>query len=197
MAVRRWWLTTSDRRRDRNLWWLAAARRRQNMAALLAALSAHEGRSLPALLVPTLIVRGPRTTEGTLIEAVTLPWIDLIEFLLKDPSAAYQVPCDKWEEIIAGVYKKAGFDEVILTPRSVDFGCDVIAEKKGVCAILVIDQVKAYGPSHLVTANDVRALFGVLRSGRWSIKSVLDNDLRLRFEHKNGPNHRSFDPIAT
>src|SRR5207237_593136 len=41
-------------------------------------------------------------------------------------------------------------------------GRDVIAIKKGICSIRVIDQVKAYKPPHLVTANDVRALVGVL-----------------------------------
>jgi len=32
--------------------------------------------------------------------------------------------------MIAGVYKESGFDEVTLTPRSGDFGRDVIAIKK-------------------------------------------------------------------
>jgi len=47
-----------------------------------------------------------------------------------------------WEEIIAGAYKKAGFDEVTLTPRSGDLGRDVIAIKKGLGSVRVIDQVK-------------------------------------------------------
>jgi restriction system protein len=34
--------------------------------------------------------------------------------------------------------------------------------KKGICTIRVIDQVKAYKPPHLVTADDVRALIGVI-----------------------------------
>jgi restriction system protein len=50
-----------------------------------------------------------------------------------------------------------------LTPRSGDLGRDVIAIKKGIGCIRIIDQVKAYKPSHLVTANDVRALMGVLQ----------------------------------
>jgi restriction system protein len=48
---------------------------------------------------------------------------------------------------------------VTLTPRSGDFGRDVIAVKRG---LRVIDQVKAYSPENLVTADDVRALIGVL-----------------------------------
>jgi len=118
----------------------------------------------PSLLLQTVIVPGIRTNEGTVIEAVALPWFDIIALLKDDPNIAYQLTADKWEEIIAGVYKKAGFDEVVLTPRSGDHGRDVIAIKKGVCKVRVIDQVKAYKPPHLVTANDVRALMGVLQT---------------------------------
>jgi restriction system protein len=39
----------------------------------------------------------------------------------------------------------------------------VIAIKRGLGSIRVIDQVKAYKPGHLVTADDVRALLGVLQ----------------------------------
>jgi restriction system protein len=118
---------------------------------------------MPSLLLQTVIVPGARTNEGTLIEAVALPWFDIIAILKTDPSIAYQLPWEKWEEIIAGAYKKAGFEEVTLTPRSGDYGRDVIAIKKGICSIRVIEQVKAYKPSHLVGANDVRALMGVLQ----------------------------------
>src|SRR5882757_492769 len=69
------------------------------------------------LLLQTVIVPGERTSEGRLIEAVALPWFDIIALLEKDPSAAYQILWEKWEEIIAGAYKKAQFDEVTLTPR--------------------------------------------------------------------------------
>jgi restriction system protein len=82
--------------------------------------------------------------------------------LKTDPSIAFQLPWEKWEEIIAGAYKKSGWEEVILTPRSADLGRDVIATKKGIGTVRVIEQVKAYTPPRLVTANDVRALVGVL-----------------------------------
>jgi restriction system protein len=122
-----------------------------------------QAAAIPSLLLQTVIVPGARTNEGTLIEAVALPWFDIIAFLKTDPSIAFQLPWEKWEEIIAGAYKKAGFEEVTLTPRSGDHGRDVIAIKKGICSIRVIDQVKAYKPPHLVAANDVRALMGVLQ----------------------------------
>ena len=50
----------------------------------------------------------------------------------------------------------------VITPRSGDYGRDVIATKRGIGRVRVIDQVKAYRPGNLVTANDVRALAGVL-----------------------------------
>jgi restriction system protein len=120
--------------------------------------------TIPSLLLQTVLVAGDRTNEGILIEAVALPWFDIIAFLKADPSIAFQLGWEKWEEIIAGAYKRAGFEEVTLTPRSGDHGRDVIAIKKGICSIRVIEQVKAYRPPHLVAANDVRALMGVLQT---------------------------------
>ncbi len=126
------------------------------------------GRSTTSLLMQAVIVPGPKTDEGQLIEAVALPWFEIIELLKKDPSLVHQIQDRKWEEIIAGAYQKAGFDEVTLTPHSGDFGRDVIAVKRGLGTVRIIDQVKAYGPGHLVTADDVRALLGVLMGDRAS-----------------------------
>jgi restriction system protein len=124
-----------------------------------------EKASQPAqLLVQTAIVPDREADTGRLIVAVAIPWFDIIDELSRDPNAAYQISPERWEEIVAGSYKNAGFDEVILTPRSSDFGRDVIAIKKGIGHIRVIDQVKAFRPDHLVTANDVKALMGVLQT---------------------------------
>ena len=69
----------------------------------------------------------------------------------------------KAEISLVPAYKTAGFEEVILTPRSGDYGRDIIAIKRGLGSIRVIDQVKAYKPDHLVSAEDVRALMGALQ----------------------------------
>jgi restriction system protein len=124
--------------------------------------------SISDLLLQAVIVPGDKTAEGRLIEAVTFPWFDIIDFLMKDPNIAFQIPPHKWEEIIAGAYHKSGFEEVTLTPRSGDHGRDVIAIKKGLGSIRVIDQVKAYKPGLLVRADDVRALYGVVEADRAS-----------------------------
>ena len=117
-----------------------------------------------SLLLQSVVIPEEKVTEGLIIKAVSLPWFDIINCIKKDPGIVFQLSAEKWEEIIAGAYAQAGFDKVILTPRSGDFGRDVIAIKKGLGEIRIIDQVKAYKPGHLVKANDVRALMGVLQN---------------------------------
>ena len=51
----------------------------------------------------------------------------------------FKIDPRKWEEIIAASYEKHGFDEVILTQRSGDFGRDVVAVKRGFWSVRVID----------------------------------------------------------
>lgn len=120
------------------------------------------------LLIQAVVTPGEKTNEGLLIEAVSIPWFEIVDVLKKNPRLAYEINPRKWEEIIAGAYKKAGFDEVTLTPQSGDFGRDVIAVKRGLGTVRIIDQVKAYKPDHLVTANDVRAIIGVLQEDKAS-----------------------------
>ncbi|MGO9567895.1 MAG: restriction endonuclease [Desulfomonilaceae bacterium] len=117
---------------------------------------------LEMLLQQTITIHGERTHQGVIIEAIAIPWLEIIRLLETDPAAAFEIPPRTWEEIIAGSYTRAGFDEVILTPRSGDLGRDVIAVRKGFCTVRVIDQVKAFRKDRPVTANDVRALMGVL-----------------------------------
>src|SRR5215467_14325759 len=98
----------------------------------------------PSILLQAVIVPGERTPEGQLVEAVTVPWFEIIDLLNRDPALAFQLDPRKWEEMIAGAYDRAGYDEVTLTPRSGDGGRDVIAVKRGIGMVRVIDQVKAY-----------------------------------------------------
>jgi restriction system protein len=120
------------------------------------------------LLLQTVFIPGAKTDEGLIVEAVALPWFDIIRAIQDDPSIAFQISPEKWEEIVATAYRRANFDEVTVTPRSGDLGRDVIAIKHGLGTIRVIDQVKAFGPDHRVTANDVRALVGVLEADKVS-----------------------------
>jgi restriction system protein len=120
-----------------------------------------------------IVVFGDPTNEGTLIEALGLPWFKIVEWITKDRSALYNFTWRQWEELIAGAYHQDGFDEVILTPRSGDLGRDVIAVKKGFGSIRILDQVKAYAPGNLVSANDVRAMLGVVTADTNCSKGVV------------------------
>ncbi|RWX50383.1 Restriction endonuclease [Candidatus Electrothrix marina] len=118
----------------------------------------------PSILLQSVIIPVAKTSEGTLIEVSLVPWGEIISLIKSDPKSIFQIKPDRWEEIVAAAYEQAGFDEVILTPRSGDYGRDVIATKKGLGEVRIIDQVKAYKAGHLVIANDVRALMGILQT---------------------------------
>jgi restriction system protein len=125
------------------------------------------------LLMKAVIAPGDPTKEGTLIEAVAVPWFELVKVMKQDPNFMHQIDWRKWEEMVAGAYRQAGFDEVILTPRSADLGRDVIAVKRGIGSIRILDQVKKYKPGHLVTANEVRAMLGVITADSGTSKGVV------------------------
>ena len=144
---------------------VAAQWRARQMAAVLASVEQLQRNNAlldsPSVLLQAVIIPGDKTSEGQLIEAVALPWFEIIEMINRSPDAIYSIDWRKWEEIIAGAYKQQGF-EVELTPRSNDKGRDVIATRRGLGSVRFVDQVKAYRPSHVVTAEEVRAMVGVL-----------------------------------
>jgi restriction system protein len=114
-----------------------------------------------SVLLLSVVTPASPTAEGQLIEAVALPWFKIVDLILDEPDTIYKLNWRKWEELIAGAYRQEGFD-VILTPRSNDRGRDIIASSKDLGNIRFFDQVKAYSPGHLVTAEEVRAMIGVL-----------------------------------
>jgi restriction system protein len=143
------------------------------------------------LLMQSVVVRGDKAREGELILAVAFPWFEIIEAFNRNPRFVYELSPRQWEEMVAGIYSRAGFEEVVLTPRSGDAGRDVIATKYGVGTIKVIDQVKAYSPGRLVIADDVRALYGVVAADSSVSKGFLtttsDFAPKLRDDPLMGP----------
>ena len=128
----------------------------------------------PNLLLQAAFVKTVGTvTEGDLIVAIAPVWRQLVSELSKNPGAIYQLGPRKVEELIAAGYEREGWDDVVLTPRSGDGGFDVMATKHGFGAIRIIDQVKALSPGHRVTADDVRALLGVLGAKREVSKGIV------------------------
>jgi restriction system protein len=110
---------------------------------------------------------------GVKWRAYSHAWLEIVKRLEKNWLHAFEIPPAKWEEIIAGAFHEAGYDEVVLTPRSGDFGRDVIAVKHGVGCIKIIGSVKAYGRGRLVRHDDVRALLGVMSGESNTSKGVI------------------------
>lgn len=136
---------------------------------------AYGGGNAPnvELMMQAVVTLGESVTEGGVIEAVAIPWFAIVDAIRRDPALMHQIDWRKWEEMIAGAYKAAGYDIVTLTPRSGDKGRDIIATREDLGSIRIIEQVKAYAPGNLVPANDVRALMGVLSMDRNVSKGIL------------------------
>ena len=125
------------------------------------------------ILVQGIVTPYKKDTEGNLIKVVSIPWKAIIEKLNLNPKLMFEIPPRKREEIIAAAYDIAGFEEVILTPRSNDFGRDIIAVKRGVGSIRIINSVKAYREGKNVRYDDIRALLGVLSGDFKTSKGIL------------------------
>lgn len=136
-------------------------------------------KSVPAITVSSIVTADSpvkklsRVSQGILVAANAIVWNLVLKEISTRPESIYEIPPLVWEEIIAAAFDKAGFDEVILTPRSGDHGRDVIAVRKGVGSIKIINSVKAYKKGHLVGQDDVRALLGVLTGERDASKGMI------------------------
>ena len=64
--------------------------------------------SPPSILLQAVIVPGDKTLEGQLVEAVALPWFQIIELVSRVPESIYEIDWRKWEEIIAGALSSKG-----------------------------------------------------------------------------------------
>jgi restriction system protein len=135
--------------------------------------------TLPVVAVGVALVDvGDRTDEGHLIRAVTPAWIQILKALATDPEALLRLSPRQFEELLAGGYNEEGWD-VTLTPRSADGGRDIIARRSDFGAIRVLDQAKLYKPGHLVDAEEVRAMWGVLDRDRRASKAVVTTTSRF------------------
>lgn len=127
-----------------------------------------------SLVVGTVITPYGTTDDGRLVYAASvIPWKAIIEAIERDPMCIKEIDSYKWEELIAAAFDKAGYDQVVLTPRRGDRGRDVIVTNFGVGSLRILGSVKAFKPGHLVTLDDVRALMGVVGSDRSASKGML------------------------
>ena len=124
------------------------------------------------LLQATVLHLGNQVDEGELVAGVSVAWFEVIAQLDRDPEFLFKIPWRKLEEIIAGAYERAGW-EVVLTHRSGDGGRDVIATRIDMGSIRILDQIKAYKQGHLVTADEVRSMLGVLEAEKNASKGLV------------------------
>jgi restriction system protein len=132
----------------------------------------QRGAETVKLSISGIIIPERRTSEGVLLKSTSIVWTEIARKLAADWTIAYQLSPENWEEIVAGAFRKSGYD-VILTPRSGDHGRDVIATKSGVGCVKIIGSVKAYHPGNLVPYDDVRALLGVMSGERDVSKGII------------------------
>ncbi|MGY8821806.1 MAG: restriction endonuclease [Pseudomonadales bacterium] len=151
----------------------------------------------PELLLQTELVElGDKLADGTIVTISAIPWMAIYRAIKENPNVIYEFSKypRMFEEFLAAAYDKAGWDEVILTPRSNDGGRDVIAIKKGLCSIRILDQAKAYSPNHLVTHDDVRAMLGVLQIDSNSSKAIITTTSDFQPTISSNPELQRFMP---
>jgi restriction system protein len=129
----------------------------------------------PKIVIRSLIIPGDKIKEGTLVKGVSTLWFEIMQRIRDDPDNIYQIDCWKWEELLAGAYKQDGWDVVVLTPKKGDKGIDVIAERKGwgQLRFLLLDQMKAYKPDHLIGPDEIREMKGVLMDHPEASKALI------------------------
>jgi len=131
--------------------------------------------SVSSIIIPerSLVIPKRRTAEGILVKSTSLVWNEIVQLLGNDWTGVYQLTPETLEELVAGAYKNAGYDDVTLTPRSGDHGRDVIAIKHGIGCVKIIDSVKRYAPGNLVDYNDIRALGFVVTADSNASKGII------------------------
>lgn len=98
---------------------------------------------------------------------------ELLRMLGKDPQLVWTLPPRRFEEIVAELLSRQGY-EVSLTPASGDGGFDMYAAKKdGLGKFLYLVECKRYVPPHKVGVEIVRALYGVVQAQRATAGAVV------------------------
>lgn len=113
------------------------------------------------VLGSSILILADPSRMGQLVEAVAIAWDRLLDAMTRDPEFLTKMHWRKLEELVAAAYHRQGWT-VTLTPRSGDGGVDVIAERSDVGSFRVFDQVKKYAPNHVVTREEVDAMFGLI-----------------------------------
>ncbi|HEX7243868.1 MAG TPA: restriction endonuclease [Longimicrobiaceae bacterium] len=91
---------------------------------------------------------------------------ELLFALRGDPGLLYRLPPRKFEELVAELLTRQGY-EISLTPISRDGGKDVYAATKtDLGSFLYLVECKRFAPDHPVSVGVVRSLYGVVEAER-------------------------------
>ncbi|MBL8170632.1 MAG: restriction endonuclease [Acidobacteria bacterium] len=93
--------------------------------------------------------------------------------LKRDPELTRKLPPRKFEEIVAEILDKQGY-EVELTPTVGDGGFDIYAAKKeGIGKFLYLVECKRYVPPNKVGVEIVRSLYGVVQTKKATAGAIV------------------------
>ncbi len=105
---------------------------------------------------------------------------ELLRILRGNPLLLRSLPPRKFEEIVAELLRKQGY-EVTITPASKDGGFDMYAARKdGLGKFLYLVECKRYTPPHKVGVAVARSLYGVLHSRKASAGVIVTTSFFTR-----------------
>jgi len=100
---------------------------------------------------------------------------ELLALLAEDPQLLHKLDPRKFEEVVAELYRKRGFD-VELTKQTRDGGVDIYARSRDPhLPLLFLVECKRHNPSRPVAVEVVRSLFGVVTHQDASMGVVATN----------------------
>jgi restriction system protein len=110
---------------------------------------------------------------GRIVVSVSEANAEILALLKREPELAWQLSPRKFEEIVAEILGRQGYD-VALTPASGDGGFDIYAARKdGLGKFLYLVECKRYVPPNKVGVEIVRSLYGVVQTQRATAGAIV------------------------
>ena len=129
---------------------------------------------VPGVLGPDGQPINPKSQEHQkIVIDVTAANNEIMRLLKKDPNLARKLPPRKFEEIVAEILSKQGY-EIELTSASRDGGFDICAARQdGLGKFLYLVECKRYVPPNKVGVEIVRSLHGVIQANRATAGAIV------------------------
>lgn len=98
---------------------------------------------------------------------------EILRLLKNEPGLAWKIPPRKFEEIVAAILDRQGYN-IELTPASGDGGFDIYAARQdGLGTFLYLVECKRYVPPNKVGVEIVRSLYGVIQTRRATAGAIV------------------------